>query len=177
VQVGGSTICILLLRYAAANGLRAACPDMAHLTGEVGRHQREIEEAEGSHHHPNATRRRRSTEENLVPAASCPPNGSAVEDINVVRRESLGAQPVPLRPTRARRGTLRPCSRCGSLHAARQSPPEQVYVFSPGLPPLYRRPWPLGHRPRGLRAYHCRHRPAHRPRLSWRQTKGELPSD
>lgn len=82
-------MCILLLRYAAANGLSAACPDMPHLLGEEGRHQRAIEEAEGSHHHPQPRRRRRPNEANLVPAASCPSESSEVEDINVVRRETL----------------------------------------------------------------------------------------
>lgn len=37
-QVGGSTLCIVLLRYAAAHGLHMACPDMPHLTGAQGRH-------------------------------------------------------------------------------------------------------------------------------------------
>jgi hypothetical protein len=36
--VGGSTLCIVLLRYAAAHGLHMACPDMPHLTGAQGRH-------------------------------------------------------------------------------------------------------------------------------------------
>ena len=81
MQVAGSTICILLLRYAAANGLSAACPDLPHLSGEVGRHSRDSATQEA--HHPL------NEQENLVPAAGCPPDGSEVEDMNVVRREGL----------------------------------------------------------------------------------------
>ena len=86
MQVAGSTICILLLRYAAANGLSAACPDLPHLSGEVGRHSRDSATQEA--HHPL------NEQENLVPAAGCPPDGSEVEDMNVVRREGLSMSPA-----------------------------------------------------------------------------------
>jgi hypothetical protein len=86
VQVAGSTICILLLRYAAANGLSAACPDLPHLSGEVGRHSRDSATQEA--HHPL------NEQENLVPAAGCPPDGSEVEDMSVVRREGLSMSPA-----------------------------------------------------------------------------------
>jgi len=164
VQVAGSTICILLLRYAAANGLSAACPDLPHLSGEVGRHSRDSATQEA--HHPL------NEQENLVPAAGCPPDGSEVEDMNVVRREGLSneSQPVSLRPTHAfftRRGTLRQCARCSCLLAARRSSHEQRSLLRwvhglqgdtnfPGRFPLYRRPWHPGHRPRRLRACHRR---------------------
>ena len=65
MQVAGSTICILLSRYAAANGLSAACP--LHHFAAAGNH--------------------------LKPAAGCPPDGSEVEDTNVVRREGLSNEP------------------------------------------------------------------------------------